>query len=184
MPNVIVEVAKVNKAVEHEGGGDNPVEVTSVVKLAAIAASNVEAVGCCHCEVSEGRKEAHNTTDEGRVSKEAVDVLASCRTNAEVSSAISHISNVMVTEVTVDVVYRGQKEEYEANPKSDSACSGNPVEAGVNEVAMGSDYVAIRLTVASFWHTVAGLKATISGLLLLMFTTVCLGGRFVGVGLV
>jgi len=139
VPNVIVEVAKVDKAMEHEGGGDDPVEVTSVVKFAAIAAADVETVGGGHCEVSEGSKEAYNTTDEGRVSEEAVDVFASCRTNAEVSSAVSHISNVMVTEVAVDVVNRGQKEKDESNPKSDSASSGNPVEAGIDEVAVGSD---------------------------------------------
>jgi len=113
VPHVVIEATKVAEGVEHEGGGDDPVEVASVVELAAIAAADVETVVGGHSEVRKGGDEAHNTADESRLGKELEHGLTYLGTNAVV---LALIHNVSVKQVAVDVVDSGQEEENEADP--------------------------------------------------------------------
>merc|ERR1719329_943584 len=133
VPHVVIEATKVAEGVEHEGGGDDPVEVASVVELAAIAAADVETVVGGHSEVRKGGDEAHNTADERRLGKELEHGLTNLGTNAMV---LALIHNVSVKQVAVDVVDSGQEEENEANPKSDGARPRDAVIAGVNVIAV------------------------------------------------
>jgi hypothetical protein len=99
--------------VEHEGSGDDPVEVASIVELATIAAADIETVVGGHGKVREGGDEAHNTTEERRLGKEPVDGLSYLGTNAGVLALINDVS---VPQVAVDVVDSWQEQKSETNP--------------------------------------------------------------------
>jgi len=113
VPHVVIKAAEVAEGVEHEGSGDDPVEVASVIELAAIAAADVETMVSGHGEVREGGDEADNTTEEGRLGKEPVHSHTYLGTNAGVLTSISDVS---VPQVAVDVVDRGQEEKNKPNP--------------------------------------------------------------------
>ena len=70
--NVVGSAGEFAESVEHDGGSDYPVNVTSVEERAAIRAASVGTVAGSHGEVGKGSDEANEAFGHGRAGEEGL----------------------------------------------------------------------------------------------------------------
>merc|ERR1711939_202104 len=166
VPDLVGGVGEVSKGVEHEGGSDDPVNVTGEEELAAVVAASVPAVVGSHGEVGEGGNEADAAGDEGRVGEEVEDgvvdgLSASVVCQHEGRSVVISLGDVVVPVEHTEVVAGKEEEDAEGNPEDDRA---GAVDA---EVARVESAIGTRGEVGRDWSAkVVGLEMAVAALLL------------------
>ena len=115
---------------DHERGGDGPVNVASVVELAAIAAASGVTVAKSHGEVRETGNEADGERDRARQLDGVDELFLSERSLQEgVRSASSQIGVGGVVEGDIPEVESGDSEEGEGDPKDSSSAKLSTIQA-------------------------------------------------------
>jgi len=176
VPDLVGGVTEVAEGVEHEGGGDYPVDVTSVEEHAAVAAASVPAVAGGHGEVGKRGDQANASSNEGRVGKEVEDGRVNgCELT--INHAISGIGDGKVPPEHLEVVAGEDEEDGETHPKDDGASALDVHVAGVDGAtgARGEFRSGLELAVArslGLSFAAVGLLGTVGFLGLRVFLVV------------
>merc|ERR1712094_135613 len=120
--------------VEHERGGENPVNVTSEIELATIAAG-VVAVASSHGEVGKGGDEADKAFNHSRTGQEG----------AQTEVHVLMVAPEVVAKGAVDEGPGRKEENDEANPQADAP--------GASHVQGASVDGAMRLVHSDCWSS-------------------------------